>query len=488
MAAKGGEQVNQLVQAGVPEPMAQDYVNQHYIQQYQAIGNAISGVGNALVSYDANRRGVRPSLSPTPGGITGGARTNPLDDLLKLQQLKALQEKTGQQHALDQAYYGQYSPQAGGTPYVSPDPVMAGPTTTNPAQNAINNQVVAPAGVPLTGPSMISQAPAAMQPFLKALPAQTGASAVVNSMMAQQKAKEALQNAITLKQTSGPPVPGKDIPLRPDVMKQHLDIARAKSDAGLARAEALVDYRNKSLQGQLAPDVLQSMAGQYLAGDKSVLTGLGYGNQGASNRAALRTEIANQAKARGMSPADIANTMAEYQGYTAGQRSIGTYVANVDYAAKEAEKTIPMAVDRSNAVDRTKYPTLNAVENAVRKGTGDAAVVRFNAANQALVNLYARAMNPRGVASDASKRDAHDALSIAFSKGQYAAAADQIRQELKIMQTAGPAVRAQMREDLLNKAKSGTLGEQKSGSSSASNQSELDRLKAEAARRGLQLQ
>jgi hypothetical protein len=67
-------------------------------------------------------------------------------------------------------------------------------------------------------------------------------------------------------------------------------------------------------------------------------------------------------------------------------------------------------------------------------------------------------MNPRGVASDASKRDAHDALSIAFSKGQYAAAADQIRQELKIMQTAGPAVRAQMREDLIRKSKTGIFG------------------------------
>jgi hypothetical protein len=188
--------------------------------------------------------------------------------------------------------------------------------------------------------------------------------------------------------------------------------------------------------GALDKDTLKEMAGQYLAGDKSVMQNIGRGTQGAANIVALRKEITAQAKAAGLSPTDIATKMAEFSGLTAGERTLGTRSANMGMAVDEAKRVIPLALAASEAFPRTQFVPLNKAIAAVQSGSGDPAVSRFVAANTSLVNVYARAMSPTGTPTVSDKDHAREMLSVAQTKEQYRAVIDQMQQE---MDAAGKA-------------------------------------------------
>jgi hypothetical protein len=79
---------------------------------------------------------------------------------------------------------------------------------------------------------------------------------------------------------------------------------------------------------------------------------------------------------------------------------------------------IRVASDYSNSVDRSQYPTLNSIQNAIDKGTGGENIVALNTALNALVNSYARAINPRGVSTVSDKNHAREIVNAAYSKGQ----------------------------------------------------------------------
>src|SRR6202040_653490 len=129
--------------------------------------------------------------------------------------------------------------------------------------------------------------------------------------------------------------------------------------------------------GALTDDAAAFMAAQYLAGDRSVMGGLGYGNTGAANRAKLRDAIQSEARARGMSPAEVATTIAEFEGLKAGERTLGTTGARIGLGLAEAKVFAPMVIEASDKVSRTQYPNLNALLLAYDRGTGDENVVRL---------------------------------------------------------------------------------------------------------------
>ena len=196
---------------------------------------------------------------------------------------------------------------------------------------------------------------------------------------------------------------------------------------------------------KLDQDTLDSMADQYLAGDKSALTGLGYGNIGAENRAALRKTIQQRAKAAGMDGKDIAARIAEFTGITAGERTLGTRAATLGLALNEAKAFVPLALDLSDKIDRTQFPNFNSIELAVEKGTGDENVARFNVANRSIISLYSQVLRRGGVPSDQSDREAQELLQTAYSQGQYKAAVDQIMKEANAAQASPAAVRSELR-------------------------------------------
>lgn len=210
-------------------------------------------------------------------------------------------------------------------------------------------------------------------------------------------------------------------------------------------------FTNKPAPGaMLDDDTLTSMAGQYLAGDKSVFTNIGRGAQGAENIIRLRQRVKDVADAQGMNPADVAHRIAEFSGDMASQRTLGVRQTNADMAVTEAQKMSDLALAASQNFPRTNYPKVNAAIQAYKENTGDPDVMRFGAANLAFVNTYARAISPSGTPTvhDKIASVAEGKLSTVNSHEQYAAVVDQMKQEM----AAAKAAPAQVKQDLRDAA------------------------------------
>jgi hypothetical protein len=193
----------------------------------------------------------------------------------------------------------------------------------------------------------------------------------------------------------------------------------------------------------LDPDTLRSMAEQYVdGGDKSVLQNLGRGAQGAANIVALRGEITKVAKERGLSGAQIAARMAEFAGTMAGQRTAGTRIANIEMAANEAQSLIPLARQASAEVPRSAFLPAAKGQIWLDKQTNDPAVRKFVAANNSLVNVYARAISPSGAPTVSDKDHAREMLATAFDDKSYQAVLDQMEREISAARQAPQAVRS----------------------------------------------
>jgi hypothetical protein len=106
----------------------------------------------------------------------------------------------------------------------------------------------------------------------------------------------------------------------------------------------------------------------------------------------------------------------------AGARTAGTVSANIAIASDEARRMIDVTRQFISAVNPTDFPSLNAIKNAVQKGTGDENIVRLNTSLNALINSYARAINPRGQPTVSDKNHARDIINSAMAKGQLNAA------------------------------------------------------------------
>jgi hypothetical protein len=100
----------------------------------------------------------------------------------------------------------------------------------------------------------------------------------------------------------------------------------------------------------------------------------------------------------------------------------------------------------SAAIDRTQFPTINAIQNAVDKGTGGKEIVKLNAALNSLVNSYARAISPTGQPTVSDKNHAREVINASYSNGQIDAITDIMRQEMNIAKAstaeAGAAAKA----------------------------------------------
>lgn len=230
--------------------------------------------------------------------------------------------------------------------------------------------------------------------------------------------------------------------LRDDLNNKRISPEEYKKIA--ARLEAPTSTMINMQSGNQANDeTLQFMAKQYLAGDRSVAIGFG---RNPTMMQKFREAVTKEAVGQGMSPQMAAQKVAEFEGNKAGQRTLGTRSANIELAVQEAQNVIPIAVTASDKVDRTRFPNLNAVLMAAEKGTGDENVVRLATATNSLINIYARAISPSGVPTVNDKEHAREILDKAYSKGQYRAAVDVMRQEMSAAQSSPGQVRDAIRE------------------------------------------
>lgn len=207
--------------------------------------------------------------------------------------------------------------------------------------------------------------------------------------------------------------------------------------------------------GAISDDAADLAAERVLAGDERATTGMARSN---ANITKVTNSIVKLARERGMSGADIASKVAEFQGTMAGERTLGTRTANMEVAANEVKNMAPLALAASKQVDRTKYPRLNQILLAAEQGTGDENVVRFGLAANSLIYTYAKFLNPTGIPTDADKARATDILSTAWTEGQFEAAVDQIKREIQSGQGAIKATRDELHEGVTGDRGGGKTG------------------------------
>jgi len=130
----------------------------------------------------------------------------------------------------------------------------------------------------------------------------------------------------------------------------------------------------------------------------------------------------------------------------ASSKALATQQAKILTAANEADSMIKIVRNASAKIDRTQYPTINAIQNAVDKGTGGKEIVKLNTALNALINSYARAINPTGVATVSDKNHAREIINSNYASGQLDAILDVMQEEMRVAKASPGEASQQLKE------------------------------------------
>ena len=115
---------------------------------------------------------------------------------------------------------------------------------------------------------------------------------------------------------------------------------------------------------------------------------------------------------------------------TTSMRTAGSAAANTAMAAGAAQGGADILEQAAAKVPRTDWKRINSALLAARGESGVPEVGAFEAALNTFVNEYARAVNPKGVATVSDKNHARDLLSTADSPETFKAKMDILRQEM----------------------------------------------------------
>lgn len=180
-----------------------------------------------------------------------------------------------------------------------------------------------------------------------------------------------------------------------------------------------------------------------IAGDSSFSSGWARSPQ---LRMQYLERLAERASEKGLSPKDVAAATAEFQGFKAGEKTLGTRQAQIDLASTVLEQFVPIANAASADYKRSGVRTLNDLQNAVNKRTASPELRKLNASVNAVINAYSRAINPTGVGTVSDKEHAREILDAAFSEGDFEAATSQLMMEIGAEKKAPGFVKTEMRK------------------------------------------
>lgn len=182
----------------------------------------------------------------------------------------------------------------------------------------------------------------------------------------------------------------------------------------------------------LSPQAIDMYADAIANGAKGSDLGLGYGMNG--DKKAVLDKVAEK-----YPNLDLAGAQTQLIGDRAGARKVGSTIGGVEYASESLGGMIPLAKEGYAGLDRTQYPNINAIENAVAKGTGDTKIIALNNYINAIKADQALLFTKGGDSTDKARDKTDAAVSTAFTSGQFNAYADSLQNEIKIQKTAGKA-------------------------------------------------
>jgi hypothetical protein len=128
---------------------------------------------------------------------------------------------------------------------------------------------------------------------------------------------------------------------------------------------------------------------------------------------------------------DVQKFIAKQAGMNAGERTGATTAANLDIIMRNAHAAIPMAEAASDKVPRGSWVPINQLMQTADAKISDPALKEFKIANLQLAELWARAMNPKGVMRESDRSLALEMLSTADSPQTYRRVTTQLRNFLE---------------------------------------------------------
>ena len=215
-------------------------------------------------------------------------------------------------------------------------------------------------------------------------------------------------------------------------------------NAALVGPDGKVLYKGEG-SASMPDQTADFLAERVLAGDTKAMVGLGRGAQGAENIAKVQGLVAQKAAERGIDAKDMLEASAEQAGLNAQQRTFGTQTARMASASTEAQGAIALGRQASSSVDRTNWVPVNKAIQAVQAGTSDPALAKFGAANLAIINTYARAINPNGTPTVSDKEHAQQMLSTATGPDAYNATLDQMQAEIDLAHKSPQVAQAMLK-------------------------------------------
>ena len=197
------------------------------------------------------------------------------------------------------------------------------------------------------------------------------------------------------------------------------------------------------------PDMADAAIDMALVGDNSMMIGWG---RSPKAKVKLMARLSERMKSGELTPREFAEAKISMTGAQASERTVASQGANIQLSANEANQMMDVVRSTIPAVNLTEYPSLNKLKNAVDKGLGGPAVPRLFASLNALVNTYARAINPRGVATVRDKEHATQMINEAMSAGQL----EGVMQIMKSEMDAALAAPQLVRQNLAAERRGGT--------------------------------
>lgn len=179
----------------------------------------------------------------------------------------------------------------------------------------------------------------------------------------------------------------------------------------------------------LSPEAIKQQSDSIFTTGK-VPTGLGLGMNG--NKKAILNQLAADHP-----DANLGDIQAQFAGETSAAKTVGSTSGRIEFASESLGSMLPLVKQASASIDRTQYPTLNAIQNAVNKGTGDTKIIALNTYLNAAMADQAQLIARSGVSSDAARKTAHDAANAAFTDGQVDTYIDSINKEVSAQRAAG---------------------------------------------------
>jgi len=146
-------------------------------------------------------------------------------------------------------------------------------------------------------------------------------------------------------------------------------------------------------------------------------------------------DAGSEAQSRISNHANIAGQIAE-------QQTLGHSNANMSQAALEAEGAMKLARAASDAMPRGDWVPANQVKQFYQNATSDPKLGALQAANLTFGNTYARAINPKGIGTDADREHVANLLNTATGSASYNAKLDQLHSEINLAKESPAAAMA----------------------------------------------